>query len=156
MQMAVSTVDGTIEAAALKRRARNISIYDSITFRRDGGSEHRLGKSVVPNEVADALKPGTKGRFYLYSSIDHKGVHGVRSADGTAVHGYSQTNERLMLIVFALNALWLVGGTLLDGQVRLFPLALVVLAVVVYPLYRKTRIESRRQFDADAGYTPQA
>jgi len=25
---------------------------------------------------------------------------------------------------------------------------------VVYPLYRKTRIESRRQFDGDAGYVP--
>ena len=150
--MPVSTIDGTLEAAALKRRVRNISIYDSITFRRDDGSEHRLAKSVVPNEVADALKPGTRGRFYLYSSIDHKGVHGVRSAEGVSAYGYSQTNERLMLIVLVLNALWLVGGVFLDGQVRLFPLALVVLAVVVYPLYRKTRIESRRQFDADAGY----
>src|SRR5688572_5101937 len=154
--MPVSTIDGTLEAAALKRRVRNISVYDSITFRRNDGTEHRLGKSVVPNEVADALKPGTKGRFYLYSSIDHKGVHGVRSADGTAAYGYAQNNERLMLIVLVLNALWLIGGILLDGQVRLFPLALVVLAVVVYPLYRKTRIESRRQFDADTGYQPPA
>ena len=152
--MPVSTIDGIVEAAALKRRVRNISIYDSIAFRLDDGSEHWLGKSIVPNTVADVLKPGTKGRFYLYSSIDHKGVHGVRSVGGVSAYGYAQNNERLMLIVLGLNALWLVGGVFLDGQVRLFPLALAVLAVVVYPLYRKTRIESRRQFDADAGCVP--
>src|SRR5688572_24486861 len=105
--MPVSTIDGTLEAAALKRRVRNISIYDNLTFRRDDGSEHRLGKSVVPNEVADALKPGTKGRFYLYSSIDHKGVRG---AGGVSAYGYARNNERLMLIVLVLNALWLIGG----------------------------------------------
>lgn len=154
--MPVSTIDGTVESATLKRTVRNISVYDSISFRRDDGSEHRLGKSMVPNAVAEALKPGTKGRFYLYSSIDHKGVHGVRTADGKSAYGFAQNNERIMLVVLVLNALWLAGGVAVDGQIRLFPLALVVLAVVVYPLYRKTRMESLRQFEADSGYPARA
>ena len=148
--MSVAAIDGTLEAATLKRKVRNISVYDSIVIRRDGGGEQRLGKTMVSNPVADALQPGTRGRFYTYASIDHKGMHGVRTTDGKAVYDFPQNNEKLMLIVLAVNAIWLVGGILLDGRARYFPLALVVLAAIVYPLYRKTRIESRRQFDADA------
>ena len=154
--MSVSTIDGTVEAATLKRTVRNISVFESISIRRDDGSEHRLGKSMVPNAVAEALKPGTRGRFYLYSSIDHKGVHGVRTADGRSAYGFARNNERIMLVVLVLNALWLAGGFALDGRVRFIPLALVVLALVVYPLYRKVRVESRRQFEADAGYAARA
>ena len=150
--MSVAAIDGTLEAANLKRRVRNISVYDSIVIRRADGREERLGKTMVSNPVADALRPGTRGRFYTYASIDHKGMHGVRTADGKAVYDFPQNNEKLMLIVLAVNVIWLAGGILLDGKARWFPLALVALAAIVYPLYRKTRLESRRQFDADAGH----
>jgi hypothetical protein len=148
--MSVAAIDGTLEAASLKRKVRNISVYDSIVIRRDGGGEERLGKTIVGNPVADALQPGTRGRFYTYASIDHKGMHAVRTADGKAVYDFPQNNEKLMLVVLAVNLIWLVGGILLDGRARYFPLALVVLAAIVYPLYRKTRLECRRQFDADS------
>ncbi|HEY5721777.1 MAG TPA: hypothetical protein VIT45_05595 [Allosphingosinicella sp.] len=147
--MSVAAIDGTLEAANLKRRVRNISVYDSITIRRDGGGEERLGKTIVSNPVADALEPGTRGRFYTYASIDHKGLHGVRTAD-KAVYDFPRNNEKLMLVVLAVNLVWLVGGILYDGRARYLPLALVVLAAVVYPLYRKTRVETQRQFEADA------
>ena len=151
--MSVAAIDGTLEAANLKRRVRNISVYDSLVIRRDGGGEERLGKTMVSNQVADSLEPGTRGRFYTYASIDHKGMHGVRTADGKAVYDFPQNNEKIMLVVLALNLVWLVGGILYDGRARYFPLALVVLAAVVYPLYRKTRLEARRQFDADSSAT---
>ena len=147
--MSVAVIDGTLEAANLKRRVRNISVYDSIVIRRDGGGEERLGKTMVSNPVADMLQPGTRGRFYTYASIDHKGMHGVRTAD-KSVYDFPQNNEKLMLIVGAINLVWLVGGVLYDGRARLLPLALVALAAIVYPLYRKTRLETRRQFEADA------
>lgn len=148
--MSVTAIDGTLEAASLKRKVRNISIYDSIVIRRDGGGEERLGKTMVSNPVADLLEPGTRGRFYTYASIDHKGMHGVRTADGKAAYDFPQNNEKIAIFVFVVNAIWLIGGVLLDGGVRLFPLALTALAVVIYPLYRKTRMEALRQFEADA------
>ena len=51
-------------------------------FRLDDGSTKTWAKAVVMNNVADLLKPGTRGRFYLYTAIDHRGVHGVRTDDG--------------------------------------------------------------------------
>ena len=147
--MSVAAIYGTLESANLKRKVRNISIYDSIVIRRDGGGEERLGKTIVSNTVAETLQPGTQGRFYTYASIDHKGVHGIRTADGRSVFDFPQNNEKIMLVVLALNAVWLIGGILYDGGARLFPLALVVFAGAIYPLYRKTRLEARRQFEAD-------
>lgn len=151
--MSVSIIDGTLEAANLKRRARSASVYDSIQFRRPDGREERLGKTIVANPVADALKPGTRGRFYIYSAIDHRGMHGLRTADGVAIHEFPGSSERLMLIVLIINLVLLVGRFALEGKVWFLPLALVVLTGIVYPLYRKTRIESLRQFDADGGYS---
>ena len=54
--MSVAAIDGTLEAANLKRRVRNISVYDSIVIRRGDGREERLGKTMVANPVADALQ----------------------------------------------------------------------------------------------------
>lgn len=147
--MSVAAIDGTLEAANLKRKVRNISVYDRIVIRRDGGGEERLGKTMVSNPVADTLQPGTRGRFYTYASIDHKGLHGVRTAD-KAVYDFPQNNEKLMLVVLALNLVWLIGGIFYDGRARYLPLALVLLAAIVWPLYRKVRLETRQQFEADS------
>ena len=148
--MSVAAINGTLEAANLKRKVRNISVYDSIVIRRDDGSEERLGKTMVSNPVADALQPGTRGRFYTYASIDHKGMHGVRAADGKSVFDFPKNNETIALIVLVVNLIWLIGGVLLDGQIRLFPLALTVFGGVIYPLYRNTRMQALRQFEADS------
>jgi hypothetical protein len=150
--MTVSTIEGTLEAANLKRRAKSVSVYDSILFRRADGSERRLGKTMVANAVADALQPGARGRFYLYSAIDHKGLHGLRTAAGAAIHEFPGSNERLMLVVLVINLVLLIGRFLVEGMVWFLPLGLVVMAGILYPLYRKTRTESRRQFDSDSGY----
>jgi len=150
--MSVSIIDGTLEAAKLKRKGKSASLFDSISIRRAGGGEERLGKTIVANTVADAMQPGTRGRFYLYSAIDHKGLHGLRTADGVAIHEFPGSSERVMLIVLIINVVLLIGRFAIEGAIWFLPLGLVVLAGIVYPLYRKTRIESRRQFDGDSGY----
>lgn len=150
--MSVSAVDGTLEAVDLRRKTRQLSVYNSLIFRLADGGEMRLAKAVVANQVAAALEPGTRGRFYLYKSIDQKGIHGVRAADGTSVHVFPRVNERLMLMVLIINAILLVGRILIDGSLWLLPLGLVVMGAIVYPLYRKTRVESERQFHGDSGY----
>ena len=83
MSMAVSIIDGTIEEVELKRRRKLGTVYrrGSCSGFADGSTK-TWAKAVVWNNVADRLKPGTQGRFYLYTAIDHRGIHGVRTADG--------------------------------------------------------------------------
>lgn len=149
--MANSMIDGTIEDVQIKRATAKLTIFDTIKLRLDNGSERTLVKNVATSEVADALKPGASGRFYLYSAIDHKGVHGFRPrAGGKTIFGYPLNNERIMLVVLIVNLIWLVGGIAIDGGVRLLALALTIMGAICYPLYRKSRVESQKQVENDS------
>lgn len=154
--MGTSVIDGTIEAVWLKRRRSKVAVYDKILFRLADGRPKSIGKSVVGPAVADRLVPGTSGRFYLYSAIDHRGLHGLRDSEGKAVFAFPTVNETMMLIVACLNALWLILSIVLADRVPLLPLLITVLGFPCWFLYRRTRIEAQGQFDGDTGYAPPA
>ena len=97
--MAQSTIDGTVEEAVLRRRRSQGSFYDSIKFRLDDGSTKTWTKAHVMNNVGDLLTPGTRGRFYLFTAIDHRGVSGIRTDDGREAFGVARLNEQVADIV---------------------------------------------------------
>jgi hypothetical protein len=154
--MGVSTLDGTLEAANLKHEGRGVSFFDSIRIRRSDGGVEDLGKTAVAPNLAELLKPGAAGRFYFYSSIDHKGLHGLRLADGASAYGFPPNNERIMLMMMVVMVAWLATGLLQDGSVRIIPVTLFAFGAIVFTLFRKTRMESRRQFDGDASFAAAA
>ena len=154
--MAVRTIDGTIEELELKSRRKLASVYSRILFRLSDGSTKTWGKSVVSNEIADWLKPGLKGRFYLYTAIDHRGIHGVRTADGDEVYGFGKVNEYASIGVLVVSALVVTLSLLAFGRAQLLAAILLVLSGPMYLLYRKTRVQAERQFREDAGYRPPA
>ena len=154
--MGVSVIDGTIEQVVLRRRRKLASIYDRVVFRLDDGSSKTWGKSVVSNNVADHLKPGLKGRFYLYTAIDHRGIHGLRTADGPEVYGLGKMNEIASIVIFVTMALLVALSVATRGDAPLLPTILVVLSIPMFILYRGTRVQAERQFQADSGFRPAA
>jgi len=154
--MGTSVIDGTIEEVVLRRRRKLGSVYDRVVFRLDDGSTKTWGKSVVWNQVADHLKPGLKGRFYLYTAIDHRGIHGIRTIDGREVFGLGKVNEIVALVLFVVNALVVALSTATTGDAPLLSVILLVLSIPMYILYRGTRVQAERQFHADAGFRPAA
>ena len=154
--MGVSVIDGTIEEVVLRRRRKLASVYDRVVFRLADGSAKTWGKSVVWNNVADLLKPGLEGRFYLYTAIDHRGIHGVRTMDGREVYGFGKQNEIISIVIFVTMALTTFLSVTALGHVQYLALILLVLAIPMYLLYRGTRVQAERQFQADAGFRPGA
>lgn len=154
--MGVSVIDGTIEQVVLRRRRKLASVYDRVVFRLDDGSAKTWGKSVVWNSVADHLKPGLKGRFYLYTAIDHRGIHGIRTMDGREVYGFGKTNEIISIVIFVTMALTTFLSVTALGRVQYLSLILLLLSIPMYILYRGTRVQAERQFEADAGFRPAA
>lgn len=152
--MGVSTIDGTLEEAVLKRVRRNIRIYERLTFRLRDGSSKSVAKAVVDTPVAEKLLPGTSGRFYLYTAIDHRGVHGVRDDAGRSVFGFPKNNEKIMLVMIPLLTLWVGAALIFFGGIPILPTIILVLSVPFFFLYRNTRLQAQRQFDADSGYAP--
>ncbi|HWT11518.1 MAG TPA: hypothetical protein VN231_02065 [Allosphingosinicella sp.] len=154
--MGVSTIDGTLEEAVLKRVRRNLRIYERLTFRLRDGTSKSIAKAIVEAPLAERLLPGTSGRFYLYTAIDHRGLHGLRDESGQATYAYPKNNEKALLVVIPIMLLWVgVSIAFLGGIPILGGLALL-LSVPAYFLYRGTRTEAERQFQADSGHVPAA
>lgn len=150
--MGIEVIDGTIEAAAVKRSSATLALYDHIVIRTADGSQRRLEKVAVAPAVAEALKPGTGGRFYGYKAIDHRSLFGIRTSDGRAAFAIPSGNERIMLMAAVVGLAAFVVLLLLGKGIGLLALVLGVLATWGYLSYRRTRLEARARYDSDAGY----
>ncbi|HEY0660834.1 MAG TPA: hypothetical protein VGD21_05905 [Lysobacter sp.] len=149
--MAVEIIEGTVQGATVRQSNAKVSIYESVVFTRDDGSERRLDKVAVAPAVAALLQPGAQGRFYAYSAIDHNGLVAARTRDGRSAYAIPSGNEKIMMIAAIVGIAW--------SAIRLgtggFPLLAIVLAIggsVGWFLYRRTRIDTRARYDADSGY----
>lgn len=152
--MAQSTIDGTVEEAVIRRRRSQGSFYDSIKFRLDDGSTKTWTKAHVMNNVGDLLTPGTRGRFYLFTAIDHRGVSGVRTDDGREAFGVAKLNELVGMWLVIINILLtILYITVLNG-ISVLALILIVLGVPMFFLYRQNRLDAEKAFRDDAGYRP--
>lgn len=150
--MATSIIDGTVEEAVLKRSRGGTAVFDTIRFLLDDGSSRTVKKAVVKQDVADEIKMGAKGRFYLYNAFDLKGVHGVRTSDGRAVYGFPDGNQKLFMILVFLNLAWIAFKLFTDGAVPLLGVGLVILGAVGWTFMGKGSREAKQQFDDDAAY----
>ena len=148
--MATSIIDGTLEAADLKRVRGKTRVYRSLTFRQRDGSPKSIAKAIVHEDVAALLSPGTSGRFYLYTAIDHRGIHGVRDDGGRSAFAISKVNEYAMLWTMVVGIV-LVGLYLTDDKISIWGVLCIVLGVPLYFLYRHTRAEATRQYERDGG-----
>lgn len=154
--MATSTIDGTVEEAVLKRRRSQGGFYERIKFRLDDGSTKTWAKAHVMNNVGDLLVPGTRGRFYLFTAIDHRGVSGVRTDDGKEAFGISKVNEYAGIgIVIGMLFLTVLNIAMFD-RVSIIALVLIVLGVPMFFLYRQNRLDAEKAYNADAGFRPAA
>ena len=151
--MAIEVIDGTIETATIKRSSSQTALYEIITIRTADSTE-RLEKVAVAPAVGEALKPGTSGRFYGYKAFDHRGLFGMRTSDGRSAFAIPTGNERIMLMAAIVGfASFVILLLLMGNGLGLFGLVLGVLGTIGYVSYRRTRLEARARYDADAGYT---
>lgn len=149
--MAVATIDGTIETAELKTSRRNIRIYKQIVFRLADGSHKTMAKAVCDEKVAAHLQPGNRGRFYTYTAVDQRGIHGVRDEAGNALFSYPKNNETAMMYA----AIFGVAVTIILlalGKISFWALFLIGLGVPFYFIYRSTRMAAEAQFEGDQNY----
>jgi hypothetical protein len=149
--MGIEVIDGTIEAAALKRSTAKVAMYDRIVIRTADGSEQRLDKVAVSPSVSGMLEPGTLGRFYCYKAIDHRGLFGARTNDGRSSFALPTGNEKIMLLMAIVGLGGFAVMLLLGNRLGLLALVLGVLGAIGYFRYRSTRLEACARYDADAG-----
>ena len=150
--MGVSILDGTIEEAELKRSVRNIRIFHHIRFRLADGSTKSVAKPIVHADVARHLQRGASGRFYLYTSIDQRGIHGIRDDKGEAAFAFPKNNENAMLGLAIFTGLWMGISIAAVQDAPLIGTIIFVLSVPYYFYLRSLRGQARRQFESDRAF----
>lgn len=147
--MSVSIIDGTLETITAKPRGRMVRLRDVTFLKADGTKESLPGLTIAAPLVAEALRPGTRGRFYLFKALDHKGIHAARPTGGRSILAFPRTNETLMAILCVINLVWVAATVVIREGVPLLGVALMVFTAVLFLLYRATRMEAERQVAAD-------
>ena len=150
--MTTSIIDGRVESAELRRARGGLSVFRTIVFQPDSGPTRTIRNAVVKQNVADELTPGARGRFYLYTAFDQKGVHGVRTPDGRATYGFATNNQKLFLISAIIALLWMVLRFAVDGDVPVLGILLFILGIVGFIFMGRGDREARTQFDGDPDY----
>ncbi len=149
--MSVSIIDGIIESADLKRATGKMRVYRSIIIRRTNGQTEEVKKPIVHADLGPLVEPGTSGRFYLFKSIDHRGIHAVRPQGGTPVLRYPRSNELIGMGLTIFTALWIAFSLhFLDGF-SIFALPGFVIGLMVWVVNWQLRRSAERQFADDNG-----
>ena len=150
--MAVSIIDGVIEDIEPGRKAAGIRFFKKIVFKLPDGGTKTVGKSVVHADLAGHFQPGASGRFYLFTALDHRGIHGFRDGKGGSWFAYPRNNETIALVMMVLIGLW-VGYVLFAwAGLPIFWTLLLILNIFAFFHFRSVRTAARRQFEADGGH----
>ncbi len=148
--MAVSTIDGTLERVEGARQYRKVTRFKTLVFREDGGESRTIKNALAAGDVVAELREGNRGRFYTFTALDVKGVHGVRTPDGTARFAFPGSNAKLFLTLVIISSIVLVGRAVFVDGLPLFQLLLTIGLGIAWYFTQKSEREARAQFDADA------
>lgn len=150
--MGTSIIDGTVEEATYKKGSRNVQVWGPLKFRLRDGSQKTLDKAVIHADLAPYITPGNSGRFYCYAAIDSRGIHGVRTNQGVARFAFSKINETVGIVTFVIGVVMTVMYVAFLDGVSIWGLICIVLGLPLYFLYRQTRLDAEKQFNADSAY----
>lgn len=149
--MSVSIIDGTIESADLRRATGKVRIYRNIRLRRADGQIEDVKKPIVHADLGPLVEPGTSGRFYLFKSIDHRGIYAVRPQGGTPVFRYPRNNELIGMGLTLFTVAWIAISLNYIGDFSIFALLGFVIGAMVWVVNWQLRRSAERQFADDNG-----
>lgn len=150
--MALSVIEGAVRESELKRRSRGIALYKTVAFTGLDGQERTLRNLVVSDAVAARLVPGTRGRFYLHTMLDARGLHGFRGTDGSGVFAFPHNLLFVFRILTIMNLAWILLRLYLLGDgVPLLGVVLFVAGAAGWVSASRLAASARRAFDADDG-----
>jgi hypothetical protein len=153
--MGTSIIDGTVTATEVRRKAKDMTIFKSVDFLRDDGTPYSLKNAVTKGGVTEALQPGAKGRFYGFTALDIRGIHGVRTADGRALFAYpGGNNQKIFLMATIVGGAFTAFMVATRGEIPLLAAAGLILGVVGTIFMGKGARETKAQFEGDTGYSP--
>ncbi len=145
--MATEILEGTIPATEPVRNKRGYVMFDQLKFRDTAGKERLLPKFCASGDVANALKKGGEGRFYLTRWGGQSGIHGVRLKDGTQAYSHYNNLELLLLLGGLAGAAMLVIGLMGVDGFMITPVLIGALLLIALVFARRHRLSAKADYD---------
>lgn len=148
--MAVEIIDGSVKPTEPIRTKRKYSLFDRVVIHAAGGQERVLAKVSAAGEVADAIRRGGTGRFFLSDFGGQKGIHGVRLDDGTNAYAHYNNVELMILIGVGAGVFMLLIGLSGAEGFMITPVVIGAIMALFYWFVRAHRVAGKQQYDSNA------
>jgi hypothetical protein len=132
-------IDGVVISSTRKASAFGQSVYAGVTIRARDGAEKAIGGIMVSSRLADAMKPGTEGRFFLHDVMGAQGLHGFQPTGGKTRLAFPMLAERAFALLAVINLVLVWAWMSADGELRFVPLTIGILATTLWATFRGGR-----------------
>jgi hypothetical protein len=144
-------IEGTLVQARPRSRWFGQQSFDAVVVRRADGSEAEIGRVSVPVELAGAMAPGSRGRFYFHDVLGQQGMHGFKPLNGAARGAFPRLAEDAFGALTMINLVILATMLTLDGNLRLMPALMAALGTTLWIALAASRQAIVHDFEFEEG-----
>ena len=147
--MATEIIEGSIAPSEPRRSKRGYCLFDPLTITDTSGKAREFKKVSAGGAVAEAIRRGAKGKFYLGKNGGMAGIHGIRLADGTKVYARYNNLELMLMLGVGAGLFMLVIGLLDIEGFMITPVVIGAALLVFLLIVRSGRIADQKTFEND-------
>jgi len=148
--MATEVIEGSIAPSEPVRSKRGYCVFDPLVITDKSGKARELKKVSAGGAVAEAIRRGAKGKFYLGRNGGMPGIHGIRLDGGTSLYSRYNNLETMLMLGVAAGLFMLVIGLLDIDGFMITPVVIGAALLVFLLIVRSGRIADQKAFEQDA------
>lgn len=148
--MATEIIQGSIAPSEPVRSKRGYCLFDPLVITDPSGKRREFKKVSAGGAVAEAIRCGAKGKFYLGKNGGMAGIHGIRLADGTSLYANYNNLELMLMIGVGAGLFMLVIGLLDIDGFMITPVIVGAALLVFLLIVRSGRIADHKAFEKDS------
>ena len=145
--MSNEIVTGTSLPVEPRSSRGKFCLFEQVVIEEAGGKQRVLTRASAAGGVADAIRRGANGRFFLSTYGGQTGIHGVRLDDGTEAYAHYNNLDIIILIGIGFGAIMAVIGLLGIDGFMMTPVLIGIVLVGFYIYLRSNRLSAKRHFD---------
>src|SRR5687768_9689373 len=147
--MATEIIEGSIAPSEPVRSKRGYCLFDPLVITDKSGKSREYKKVSAGGAVAEAIRRGAKGKFYLGKNGGMAGIHGIRLDDGTSIYARYNNLELMLMIGVGAGLFMLVVGLLGIDGFMITPVIIGAALLVFLLIVRSGRIADHKAFEND-------
>jgi len=149
--MGTEIIEGSIAPSEPRRSKRGYCVFDQLVITDTAGKSREFKKISAGGAVAEAIRRGAKGKFYVGKNAGMAGIHGVRLDDGSKLYSKYHNFEIVLMLGVGAGLFMLIVGLLGIDGFMITPVIIGAALLVFLLIVRSGRIADHKAFERDIG-----